>query len=57
MECHCVNYVQNVTQHPALKVNSTRKEIIGITNVNFDATGQLLIIQTRLYLKMCLNET
>jgi hypothetical protein len=33
------------------------EEIIGISNVNLDATGQLLIVQTLFYLKMCLTET
>lgn len=37
------NYVHNFIKHPAVKANYRRK-LLGINNVDFDATSQLLII-------------
>jgi len=40
------NYVQNFIQHPAVKLTPYARKLLGIISVDFDAAGQLLIIDS-----------
>ena len=43
---HFAIHVQIFIQHSAVKVNSICRKLLGIINVDFDATGQMLIINS-----------
>jgi hypothetical protein len=51
--CHFVNNKHDFIQHPAVKFNFARREIIAEHDVDFDATGHLPITYSALvkYLK------
>jgi len=39
-----VNYIQNLIQHPGVKLTRSAEEIIGDHHVDFEATGRLMTI-------------